>query len=98
MPNQSTSTNEQQSASGPNVQNFFMQRMSDILTQLVTRAPSETEPTTTPNNTDANQSPNINEARSTSTTNNPPVQPPSPVQNSAATNDEGDNESDVSGI
>jgi hypothetical protein len=75
-----------------------MQRMSDILTQLVTRAPSETEPTTTPNNTEANQSPNINETRSTSTTNNPPVQPPSPGQNPAAANDEGDNEPDVSGI
>ncbi|CAF1290185.1 unnamed protein product [Adineta steineri] len=47
VPVQSDSSDEQQSSStsGRNLQNFFMQRMSDILTQLVTSSTSETEQT-----------------------------------------------------
>ncbi|CAF4420320.1 unnamed protein product, partial [Adineta steineri] len=44
VPVQSDSSNEQQSPNR-NLQNFFMQRMSDILTQLVTSSTSEIEQT-----------------------------------------------------
>ncbi len=113
--NQSESS-ETTTIPGHGVQNFFMQRMSDILTQLVTRTSTtteteETEPATTLNNTQTNQSPIIAESNDNRTTrDSPAVQtPPSPslAQNSATptttnnnTNDddEDDNESDVSFI
>jgi hypothetical protein len=94
---------------GRNPQNFFMQRMSDLLTQLVTRTtsePEESESIPTPNNTRTNQSPIITETNeantaSTATRTSPIIQtPPSPSRaQSSATNhndDEDDNESDVS--
>ncbi|CAF1102452.1 unnamed protein product [Rotaria sp. Silwood1] len=94
--NPTESSNEQQSTTTPgrDLQNFFMRRMSDILTQLVTRTTSETEqtneetetttPTTTdtPNNAQSNETNdnNTNIASSSPTTNSPMVQSsPSPT-------------------
>jgi hypothetical protein len=77
-----------------------MQRMSDMLTQLVTRPTSdteETETTATPSNTETKQSPTINETEAASTTNSPIVQPPLSAQSSTtATNTDDTNEPDVS--
>ncbi|CAF1013771.1 unnamed protein product [Rotaria sordida] len=101
---------QQATSRSRNLQNIFMQRMSDILTQLVT--PSETEneereSTTTPNNNDNNSTPTITEVNTeseststttTTTTTNPIVQsPPSPTSNeSSASTTTNTNESENS--
>ncbi|CAF2987999.1 unnamed protein product [Rotaria socialis] len=103
--NPSESSNEQQSSTTPghHLQNFFMRRMSDILTQLVTRTTSETgetsperETTATSNNVETND----NNIQSLSTTENPIVQPPVSMQHSTIANtnhhDEEDNLSNFS--
>ncbi|CAF1230661.1 unnamed protein product [Rotaria sordida] len=105
--------NEQQSPStttipGRNLQNFFMRRMSDILTQLVTHTTSETDQTdqeieTTSNNIQTNETnDNNNNIVSSSTTNSPMIQSspsPTPIQDSTTSNDDGDdNESNRIGI
>ncbi len=81
---------------GRNVQNFFMQRMSDILTQLVTSATSETgEAETT---TAVNESPITTETNTASSPirNSPIVPTPSTQNSAAAATNTNDNESDVS--
>ncbi|CAF1184517.1 unnamed protein product [Rotaria sordida] len=108
-----SSNNEQQSPStttipGRNLQNFFMRRMSDILTQLVTHTTSETDQTdqeieTTTNNIQTNETnDNNNNIVSSSTTNSPMIQSspsPTPIQDSTTSNDDGDdNESNRIGI
>jgi len=102
--NQPDSSNEQPSSttSARNLQNFFMQRMSDILTQLVTGPTSETEITATANTIETTET-NINNTASSSTINSPVVQSPASstnAQNSLVTtvniDEEDDHESDVS--
>ncbi|CAF3105406.1 unnamed protein product [Rotaria sp. Silwood2] len=111
--NQSESSNEQQSTTtttpGRDLQNFFMRRMSDILTQLVTRTTSETEQTnqetettTTPNNTQTNETndndnnnDSNNNIASSPTTNSPMVQSsPSPTSVQNSTTTNNDDEDD----
>ncbi|CAF3255908.1 unnamed protein product [Rotaria sp. Silwood2] len=111
--NQSESSNEQQSTTtttpGRDLQNFFMRRMSDILTQLVTRTTSETEQTnqetettTTPNNTQTNETndndnnnDSNNNIASSPTTNSPMVQSsPSPTPVQNSTTTNNDDEDD----
>ncbi|CAF1505883.1 unnamed protein product [Rotaria sordida] len=110
-----SSNNEQQSPStttttipGRNLQNFFMRRMSDILTQLVTHTTSETDQTdqeieTTTNNIQTNETnDNNNNIVSSSTTNSRMIQSspsPTPIQDSTTNNDDDDdNESNRIGI
>ncbi|CAM4750202.1 unnamed protein product [Rotaria magnacalcarata] len=105
--NPSESSNEQQSSttSGHHSQNFFMRRMSDILTQLVTRTTSETmetsperETTATSNNVETND----NNIHSLSTMSSPIVQPSVSMQHSTIANtnhhDEEDNLSNRTGV
>lgn len=83
----SETSNEQQSSATPgrDLQNFFMRRMSDILTQLVTRTTSETDQespeTGIPTATNNPQSNDSNASSHSSTTDSSHTQSPTQAQN-----------------
>ncbi|UJR14015.1 hypothetical protein I4U23_001014 [Adineta vaga] len=93
--NPSNESNEQQpsTTSGRNLQNFFMQRMSDILTQLVTGSPSESEQTETITNDTASSSP---PPQSSTNNSNPP--PPPAAATTTNHHETDDNESESSTV
>lgn len=90
------STGDSQPSATPNrnLQNFFMQRMSDILTQLVTRSTSDenegerTTSTTTETNPEPTPPAPPTETETTPIVQMPPTPPPASSPESTATNEQ----------
>ena len=91
-------SNPPPTAPNRNLQNFFMQRMSDILTQLATHSPDDSEPSetaTAPNETNPQATLNVTEVNSNTQSTSPatsdpivqlpPSPPPSSTESSANT-------------